>query len=82
MEQLKEYLRLKEYSNAWVRVYTYNNLGKKVFLFGNKAKVLNLSLGFAFLDSEVLNINIEIPNDNEFSKCNEIDIIIKLGDRE
>lgn len=73
MEQLKEYLRLKEYSDAWVRVYTYNNLGKKVFLFGNKAKVLNLSLGFAFLDSEVLNISIYY---------NEIDIIIKLGDRE
>lgn len=73
MEQLKEYLRLKEYSDAWVRVYTYNNLGKKVFLFGNKAKVLNLSLGFTFLDSEVLNISIY---------CNEIDIIIKLGDGE
>lgn len=82
MEQLKEYLRLKEYSDAWVRVYTYNNLGKKVFLFGNKAKVLNLSLGFAFLDSEVLNISIYHPSDNEFSKCNEIDIIIKLGDGE
>lgn len=73
MEKLKDYLRLKEYSDAWVRVYTYNNLGKKVFLFGNKAKVLNLSLGFTFLDSEVLNISIY---------CNEIDIIIKLGDGE
>lgn len=73
MKKLKEYLRLKEYSDVWVRVYTYNNLGKKVFLFGNKAKILNLSLGFAFLDSEVLNISIY---------CNEIDIIIKLGDGE
>jgi hypothetical protein len=82
MEKLKDYLRLKEYSDAWVRVYTYNNLGKKVFLFGNKAKVLNLSLGFAFLDSEVLDISIYHQNNNEFSKCNEIDIIIKLGDRE
>ena len=64
--------------SVYVWVYTYNKYGKKVFLFGNKAKVLNLSLGFAFLDSEVLNISIYHPSDNEFSKCNEIDIIIKL----
>lgn len=66
MKLLKDYLRAKEYCDAWVRVYTYNNLDKKVFLFGNKAKVLNLSLGFAFLDSEVLNISIYHPNDCVF----------------
>lgn len=67
MEKLKEYLRLKEYSDAWVRVYTYNKLGRKVFLFGNKAKVLNLTLGFTFLDCDVLNVNVEFDG---------IDIII------
>mgnify|MGYP001179508850 CR=1 FL=1 len=82
MEKLKDYLRFEEYSDEWVRVYTYNNLGKKVFLFGNKAKVLNLSLGFAFLDSEVLNVIVCHPSDCTFSECDEIDIIIKLGDGE
>lgn len=67
MEKLKEYLRLKEYSDAWVRVYTYNNLGKKVFLFGNKAKILNLTLGFTFLDCDVSSVVVELD---------EIDIII------
>lgn len=73
MKLLKDYLRAKEYSDAWVRVYTYNNLDKKVFLFGNKAKVLNLSLGFTFLDCDVSSVVVELD---------EIDIIIKLGDGE
>lgn len=82
METLKDYLRFKDYINKNVWVYTYNKMGEKVLLFGNKGKILNLSLGFAFLDSEVLNISIYHLSDNEFSKCNEIDIIIKLGDGE
>lgn len=73
MELLKDYLRAKEYCNKNVWVYTYNKHGEKVLLFGNKGKILNYTLGFTFLDCEVLNISIY---------CNEIDIIIKLGDRE
>lgn len=73
MEKLKDYLRFKEYSDAWISVYTYNNLGKKVFLFGNKAKVLNLTLGFTFLDCDVSNANIEFD---------EIDIIINYRGEE
>lgn len=73
MEKLKEYLRLKEYSDAWVRVYTYNNLGKKVFLFGNKAKILNLTLGFTFLDCDVSSVVVELD---------EIDIIINYRGEE
>lgn len=73
MELLKDYLRAKEYCNKNVWVYTYNKHGEKVLLFGNKGKILNYTLGFTFLDSEVVNVNIEFD---------EIDIIIKLGDRE
>lgn len=82
MERLKDYLRAKEYRNKYVWVYTYNKHGKKVLLFDNEAKILNFTLGFTFLDCEVLNISIYHLSDNEFSKCNEIDIIIKLGDGE
>lgn len=73
MELLKDYLRAKEYCNKNVWVYTYNKHGEKVLLFGNKGKILNYTLGFTFLDCEVVNVNIEFD---------EIDIIIKLGDRE
>lgn len=82
MELLKDYLRAKEYCNKYAWVYTYNKHGEKVLLFDNKASILNKTLGFTFLDSEVLNISIYHPSDNEFSKCNEIDVIIKLGDGE
>lgn len=67
MEKLKDYLRFKEYINKNVWVYTYNNMGEKVLLFGNKAKILNYTLGFTFLDCEVVNVNVEFD---------EIDIII------
>ena len=73
MGKLKNYLRAKEYCNKNVWVYTYNKHGEKVLLFGNKGKILNYTLGFTFLDCEVVNVNIEFD---------EIDIIIKLGDRE
>lgn len=67
MEKLKDYLRLRKYSNINVWVYTYNNNGEKVLLFGNKGKILNYTLGFTFLDCEVSNV-IEV--------FGEIDIII------
>lgn len=67
METLKDYLRIKDYINKNVWVYTYNKMGEKVLLFGNKAKILNYTLGFTFLDCEVVNVNIEFD---------EIDIII------
>lgn len=67
MEKLKDYLRFKEYINKNVWVYTYNNMGEKVLLFVNKAKILNYTLGFTFLDCEVVNVNVEFD---------EIDIII------
>lgn len=73
MGKVKNYLRAKEYCNKNVWVYTYNKHGEKVLLFGNKGKILNYTLGFTFLDCEVVNVNIEFD---------EIDIIIKLGDRE
>ena len=59
MELLKDYLRAKEYCNKNVWVYTYNKHGEKVLLFGNKGKILNYTLGFTFLDCEVVNVNIE-----------------------
>lgn len=67
MKKLKDYLRFKDYINKNVWVYTYNNKDEKVLLFGNKAKILNYTLGFTFLDCEVVNINVEFD---------EIDIII------
>lgn len=67
METLKDYLRFKDYINKNVWVYTYNKMGEKVLLFGNKAKILNYTLGFTFLDCEVVNVNVEFD---------EIDIII------
>lgn len=67
METLKDYLRFKDYINKNVWVYTYNNMGEKVLLFGNKGKILNYTLGFTFLDCEVVNVNVEFD---------EIDIII------
>lgn len=67
MEKLKDYLRFKEYINKNVWVYTYNNMGEEVLLFGNKAKILNYTLGLTFLDCEVVNVNVEFD---------EIDIII------
>lgn len=76
MELLKDYLRAKEYCNKYVWVYTYNKHGEKVLLFDNKAKILNSTLGFTFLDCEVSNIETSYLSDNEFNKCDEIDIII------
>lgn len=67
METLKDYLRFKDYINKNVWVYTYNKTGEKVLMFGNKAKILNYTLGFTFLDCEVVNVNVEFD---------EIDIII------
>lgn len=67
MKTLKDYLRFKDYINKNVWVYTYNKMGEKVLLFGNKAKILNYTLGFIFLDCEVVNVNVEFD---------EIDIII------
>lgn len=67
MKLLKDYLRTKEYYNKNVWVYNYNKMGEKVLMFGNKAKILNYTLGFTFLDCEVVNVNIEFD---------EIDIII------
>lgn len=67
METLKDYLRFKNYINKNVWVYNYNSMGEKVLLFGNKAKILNYTLGFTFLDCEVVNVNVEFD---------EIDIII------
>lgn len=69
MELLKDYLRAKEYCNKYAWVYTYNKHGKKVLLFGNKAKILNQTLGFTFLDCEVSFAKLTCLND-------EIDIII------
>lgn len=76
MEKLKDYLRAKDYINKYVWVYTYNNTGGKVLLFSNKAKILNSTLGFTFLDCEVSNVKTSYLSDNEFNKCDEIDIII------
>lgn len=67
METLKDYLRFKDYISKNVWVYTYNKMGEKVLLFNNKAKILNYTLGFTFLDCEVVNVNVEFD---------EIDIII------
>lgn len=67
MERLKDYLRFKDYINKNVWVYTYNSMGEKVLLFSNKGKILNYTLGFTFLDCEVVNVNVEFD---------EIDIII------
>lgn len=67
METLKDYLRFKDYINKNVWVYTYNKMGEKVLLFGNKAKILNYTLGFTFLDCEVVNVDVNFD---------EIDIII------
>lgn len=67
MERLKDYLRAKEYCDKYVWVYTYNKHGKKVLLFNNKGKILNLTLGFTFLDCDVSNVNVEFDG---------IDIII------
>lgn len=67
MKKLKDYLRFKDYINKNVWVYTYNSMGEKVLLFANKAKILNYTLGFTFLNCEVANVNVEF---------NEIDIII------
>lgn len=69
MELLKDYLRTKEYCNKYVWVYTYNKLGKKVVLFGNKGKILYQTLGFTFLNCEVSYAELTCLND-------EIDIII------
>lgn len=69
MEKLKDYLRLKDYIDKNVWVYTYNNMGEKVLLFSNKAKILNFTLGFTFLDCEVSNVKLAYFND-------EIEIII------
>lgn len=69
MELLKDYLRTKEYYNKYVWVYTYNKLGKKVVLFGNKGKILYQTLGFTFLNCEVSYAELTCLND-------EIDIII------
>lgn len=73
MGKLKNYLREKEYCNKYVWVYTYNKHGEKVLLFSNKAKILNFTLGFTFLDCEVVNIKkFYLNGDN----LDEIDIII------
>lgn len=69
MEKLKDYLRLKDCIDKNVFVYTYNKMGEKVLLFNNKAKILNYTLGFTFLDCEVVNTELSYLND-------EIDIII------
>ena len=69
MGKLKNYLREKEYCNKYVWVYTYNKHGEKVLLFDNKASILNQTLGFTFLDCEVVNVELSYLND-------EIDIII------
>lgn len=69
MELLKDYLRAKEYCDKYVWAYTYNKHGEKVLLFNNKASILNQTLGFTFLDCEVVNVELSYLND-------EIDIII------
>lgn len=69
MELLKDYLRAKEYCDKYVWIYTYNKHGEKVLLFNNKASILNQTLGFTFLDCEVVNVELSYLND-------EIDIII------
>ncbi|GAB7422036.1 hypothetical protein OUHCRE6_49020 [Enterobacter hormaechei subsp. steigerwaltii] len=76
MELLKDYLRAKEYCNKNVWVYTYNKHGEKVLLFGNKGKILNYTLGFTFLDCEVVNIELSYLNGDNLNKCDEIDITI------
>nr|UWD67622.1 MAG: hypothetical protein [Bacteriophage sp.] len=76
MELLKDYLRAKEYCNKYVWIYTYNKQGKKVLLFDNKAKILNQTLGFTFLDCEVSDVKTSYLSDNELNKYDEIDIII------
>lgn len=75
MELLKNYLRAKEYCNKYVWVYTYNKHGKKVLLFHNKAKILNQTLGFQFLDCKVLVAKFTYLID-------EIDIIINYRGNE
>lgn len=72
---LKEYLRAKEYCNNYVWIYAYNKHGKKVLLFYNKASILNQTLGFTFLDCEVLVIKFTYLID-------EIDIIINYRGEE
>lgn len=76
MEKLKDYLRAKEYCNKNVWVYTYNKHGEKVLLFGNKAKILNFTLGFTFLDCEVVNVDVSYINSGKLNEIDEIDIII------
>lgn len=76
MEKLKDYLRAKEYCNKNVWVYTYNKHGEKVPLFGNKAKILNFTLGFTFLDCEVVNVDVSYINSGKLNEIDEIDIII------
>lgn len=75
MELLKDYLRAKEYCNKYVWVHTYNKHGEKVLLFYNKAKILNQTLGFTFLDCEVVNVKLPYFND-------EIDIRINYRGNE
>lgn len=76
MELLKDYLRAKEYCNKYAWVYTYNKHGEKVLLFDNKASILNKTLGFTFLDCEVVNIELSYLNGDNLNKCDEIDITI------
>lgn len=76
MERLKDYLRAKEYCNKNAWVYTYNKHGEKVLLFGNKAKILNFTLGFTFLDCEVVNVDVSYINSGKLNEIDEIDIII------
>lgn len=76
MKNLKYYLRLKRYSDTYVNVYTYDNMGEKVHLFGNKAKILNLTLGFTFLDCDVSNVKIYYMTVNDINQIYALDIII------
>lgn len=76
METLKDYLRFKKYINKIVWVYTYNKMGEKVLLFGNKAEILYYTLGFTFLDCEVVNIDVSYINSGKLNEIDEIDIII------
>lgn len=50
-------------------------MGEKVLLFSNKAKILNFTLGFTFLDCEVSNVKLPYFND-------EIEIIINYRGNE
>lgn len=72
---LKDYLRTKEYCDKYVWVYTYNKYGEKVLLFNNKASILNQTLGFTFLDCEVVIANLTYLNI-------DIDIIINYRGNE